>query len=72
MFHYTWPNATSRHYAFMQNRVRATHSKNSSASFGYLQNLLKTAKLVEPFCKKWQNNLSGNSHILLKNNGDQG
>ena len=32
---------------------------------GFSQNPFKTAKFVEHFCKKWKNNLSGNSHILL-------
>jgi hypothetical protein len=28
---------------------------------------LKKAKFIEQFYKKWQNNPSGNSHILLNN-----
>ena len=37
-------------------------------NFGFLKNPFKTAKFVERFCKKWQNNPSGKSHILLNNN----
>ena len=39
--------------------------KKQQCEFSLLQNPFKTAKLVERFCKKWQNNPSGNSHILL-------
>ena len=39
--------------------------------FGFVQNPFKTAKFVKHFCKKWQNNPSGNSHILLNNTQTQ-
>ena len=41
--------------------------KQQWCEVGFLQNPFKTAKFVEQFGKKWQNNPSGNSHIFLNN-----
>ena len=51
--------------------IFARNRETQQCEFDFLQNSFKTVKFVESFCEKWQNNPSGNSHILLKNTQTQ-
>jgi hypothetical protein len=41
------------------------HTSYLADFFATSYNSFKKAKFVDRFCKKWQNNPSGNSHTLL-------